>query len=276
MRIELHCHSTWSDGSESPESVARRAEARGVELFCLTDHDSCRGYQATVGVLGAARTLRGVELSCIEEGATVHLLMYDVGGGDWTVVEDRLVEQLTARRARLRKIAARLEVLGSPIDVESIIAGAGNRTVGRPDIAKALVASGAVATTGDAFKRFLHDGGPADVPVARLTLADGLELGRSVGARMSLAHPHTLKSRAWQVLRAYKPQGLEGVEAFYGQYSETERRDWLILAADEGLVATGGSDFHGDVLWRVKNVGIEIPEPYADKLCGWLGWSRTT
>lgn len=271
MRIELHCHSTFSDGSEPAEAVARRAEKAELELFCLTDHDTCAGYETTRQVLGD-RAMRGVELSCVEDGRTVHLLMYDVArDGRWAELDTKLADVATARKGRLRKIAARLEALGHRIDVDSIIDEAGNRTVGRPDIARALVQVGAVKTKNEAFERYLHDGGPADVPIARVTLADGLEWGRSVGARMSLAHPHTYGNRAAPMLRRHKADGLEGVEAYYGVYSKKERKQWLALARAEGLVVTGGSDFHGEMMPAVSDVGIDLPEPHATRLRDWLG-----
>jgi predicted metal-dependent phosphoesterase TrpH len=271
MRLELHCHSTFSDGSEPAQAVAERAQRAGLEIFCLTDHDTCAGFEATRAVLGE-RAMRGVELSCVEDGRTVHVLIYDVAGDErWAVVEAKLAEVVSARRGRLRKIAARLEELGIRIDVDAILAGAGTRTVGRPDIARALVEVGAVRSKNEAFERYLHDGGPADVPVARVTVAEGLEIGRAAGARMSLAHPHTHGGKAWQILRRHKDQGLEGIEAFYGIYSKRERKEWLKLAADEGLVATGGSDFHGEMMPRVSDVGIDVPQPYASRLCEWLG-----
>jgi predicted metal-dependent phosphoesterase TrpH len=270
VRIELHCHSTFSDGSEPAADVAERAKKADLELFCLTDHDSCAGFEITREILGE-RAMRGVELSCIEDGRTVHMLIYDVAkDARWAQLEERLAEVAVARRERLHSIAERLEKLGITIDVDTIIAGAGNRTVGRPDIARALVKVGAVGSTNDAFRRYLYDGGPADVPIARVTVADGLQVGRSVGARMSLAHPHTHGSKAWQILRKHKGDGLEGVEAFYGNYSKREKRDWLKLAADEGLVATGGSDFHGQMMPKVKDVGIEMPEPHAARLREWI------
>src|SRR5262249_22222906 len=112
MRCELHCHSTCSDGTESPEQVARRAAERNVEVFALTDHDTCAG----VALVDGARNLRAVELTCDADGRTIHVLVYD-RGGTWSAIEDKLAAIREARRNRLRVMAAKLEQRGIRIDV---------------------------------------------------------------------------------------------------------------------------------------------------------------
>jgi predicted metal-dependent phosphoesterase TrpH len=271
VRIELHCHSTCSDGSEAPESVAERARQQGVELFCLTDHDSCDGYEATRAA--CPEVLRGLELSCHEEGRTVHLLVYDTARNDerWNELGARLEGAQSARRERLRAMAERLAELGAPVDVEPILASAGTRTVGRPDLAHALVASGHVANFGEAFARYLGDSAPAYLPMKRLSLAEGLDLGRAAGARMALAHPHTLGEYAAVLCQRYRRAGLDGLECFYGPYSPRQRRRWLLLAERYGLVVTGGSDFHGKATPQILEPGIDLPEQHAGRLRAWLG-----
>jgi hypothetical protein len=111
------------------------------------------------------------------------------------------------------------------------------------------------------------------VAFARISLAEGLELGKACGARMSLAHPHTLRSPALvaDIFRRHRADGLEGIEALYGRYSHAERETWLRLAKQLELVVTGGSDFHGEAMPDVAQPGIELPEPHAARLCDWLG-----
>lgn len=271
MRVDLHSHSTCSDGSLAPEAVLELAEAAGVELYCLTDHDTCAGSAAVARAARSARILRGVEISCHEDGRTVHVLCYDTGAGDWGPVETKLGELQVRRRRRVHDMCARLEQLGIRIDPDAIVAGAAGRSVGRPDVARALVAAGAVRSMGEAFDRYLHDGGPADVPVARLSVADGLVLGRAAGARMALAHPHQHGPRAEAMVRRYRDEGLDGLEVFYGTYDAGERRRWLEVATRYDLVATAGSDFHGAPMPAVKRPGMELPEPHATRLREWLG-----
>jgi predicted metal-dependent phosphoesterase TrpH len=191
MRFELHCHSTCSDGTERPEQVAARAAARGVEVFALTDHDTCAGSSVTVP---GARVIRAVEISCDEPstGRTIHVLAYDRGGVGWSELERKLADLREARRNRMRVMGARLAQRGIRIDVEPLIAEAetSGRTLGRPDLARLMIEHGAVTSLKEAFTRHLYDGGPVDVPHHALTLVDALALGRSAFAAMSLAHPH--------------------------------------------------------------------------------------
>jgi 3',5'-nucleoside bisphosphate phosphatase len=270
MLIDLHCHSTCSDGSAPPGEVARRAAARSLAVFALTDHDSCAGHAEVAEQVPTA--MRAVELTCHDEGRSVHVLVYDAGNGDrWPEFEAVLVAQVAARRERLRAIATRLWHAGIVLDVEPILknaAAAHGRAVGRPDIAAALVAQGVVADRDEAFTRWLHDGGPADVPMARLTISDALAVVRAIGARASLAHPHQHGDRAPKLLKRFVKEGLGGVEAFYGRYDPGERGRWLKVADGLGLVATGGSDWHGESHF---DIGIEIPAERGSRLLEWLG-----
>ncbi len=279
MRVDLHCHSTHSDGSFAADDVAARAGRAGVELFCLTDHDSLAGYAATRAALPGVTVLRGVELSCKHENRTIHLLMYGVEEGPGhDALEQRLVGVQDDRRSRLRAICGRLEELGIHLDAEQILRDAAGRTPGRPDVARALLAAKAVRSMREAFERYLHDNGPADVAFARISLAEGLELGKAAGARMSLAHPHTLRSPALvaDLFRRHRADGLEGVEALYGRYQHAEREGWLRMARQLELVVTGGSDFHGDAMPDVAQPGIDLPEPHAARLRDWLGVARAS
>ncbi len=274
MRVELHCHSTHSDGSLAAATVATRAGERGVELFCLTDHDTLAGYAETCAALPGVRVLRGLELSCNYEGRTVHLLIYGVCDDDGgRELEQRLSEVQAARRARICAIVERLATLGIHLDSEQILHSAIGRTPGRPDVARALVAAKAVRSTREAFDRYLHDDGPADVALTRLSLGDGVELGRAAGARMSLAHPHTMRSAALvaEMFQRYQAAGLEGIEALYGRYAHAEREVWLRMAKQRGLIVTGGSDFHGESMPEVQHLGIDLYEPHAQRLRAWLG-----
>lgn len=265
MLIELHCHSTASDGEASPKDVGARARARGVALFALTDHDSCLG--SGEALVEGAKVLRGVELSCDDHGRTVHILAYDIGG-DWTELEARLAEVREARRRRFRVMIAKLEQRGVRLDGEALLAAAGERTIGRPDLAKAMVAAGAASSFKDAFRRHLYDNGPVDVAQRELTVVEALSLGRAAGARMSLAHPHLYGDRGTELLRKHKDDGLGGVEAFYGAYDPQERNHWIEVARHLGLVCTGGSDFHKTT---DAPPGIELAPKYADPLLAWLG-----
>ncbi|MBP6631999.1 MAG: PHP domain-containing protein [Kofleriaceae bacterium] len=265
MRIELHCHSTCSDGALTPGAVAAQAAGAQLALFALTDHDTCAG-SAEAQPAGVP-TRRAVELSCDWNGRTVHILAYDTGGA-WHLLEDRLAEVREARRRRLRVMAAKLGQRGITVDPEPILAAAGDRAVGRPDLARALVERGVVTSMQQAFTRFLRDGGPVDVPNRNLSIDEALTVGRAAGARLALAHPHLYGDRSVSLLQRYRDAGLDGLEAYYGHYDAGERTRWRDLASKLDLVCTGGSDFHqpGD-----PAPGVEIDDAAWARLATWLG-----
>lgn len=279
VRLELHCHSTCSDGSLEPEQLAQALSEFGVELACLTDHDTMAGCDRLASALAASpgahqpRVIRGLELSCKHAGRTIHLLMWGVADGPGREqLERRLAVQLQRRRERIVAICERFAALGIELDPVPILAGAIARTPGRPDVARALVAAGVCTSMRAAFDQYLRDDGPADVPIASLELGEALAIGRDAGACMGLAHPHTLRHYAVvrELFTEFRDQGLEGIEAFYGQVSPARAEPWLRLARELELVPTAGSDFHGDALANIKHPGIEIPPAYSMRLREWL------
>jgi hypothetical protein len=265
MRFELHCHSTCSDGTEPPEHVAARAAERAVEVFALTDHDTCAGSAVTVA---GARVLRAVEMSCDHEGRTIHVLAYDRGGA-WSALEARLAEVRTARVNRLRVMAARLEQRGIRLDIDALIGAAGSRAVGRPDLARAMIATGSASSMRDAFARHLYDDGPVDVPHHALPITEALTLGRAANAAMALAHPHLYDELSTHLVRKHKADGLTGIEAFHGGYDPRERARWIGIADGLGLVCTGGSDWHGPEEAQAQP-GVDLPSERSDALLRWL------
>jgi predicted metal-dependent phosphoesterase TrpH len=292
VRLELHCHSTLSDGSLAPEQLAQQLLDHGPEIVCLTDHDTMAGCERLALALAAdargreIRVLRGLELTCTlrregpsgggeasdKRGHTIHLLVWGVADGPGrTELERCLAEQGSRRRERIVAICERLATLGVQLDPEPILRAAVGRTPGRPDVANALVSAGICSSTRSAFDRYLRDDGPANVAIESLTLADALALGRAAGARMGLAHPHTLRQYALvrELFVEFRPHGLEGIEAFYGHTSPTRAQPWLRLARELDLIVTAGSDFH-DPLGEVARPGIQLPLAYAPRLREWL------
>ena len=280
VRLELHCHSTLSDGSLAPEQLAQQLLDHGPELACLTDHDTMDGCERLALALAAdargreIRVLRGLELTCKHGTQTIHLLVWGVADGDGRArLEQCLAEQGSRRRARIVAICERLATLGVTLDPEPILLAAVGRTPGRPDVAQALVSAGVCSSMRNAFDRYLRDDGPANVAIDGLTLMDALVLGRAAGARMGLAHPHTLRHYAVvrELFVEFRGHGLEGIEAFYGNTSPTRAQQWLRLARELDLIVTAGSDFHGtDAVSEVTRPGVELPLAYAPRLREWL------
>jgi hypothetical protein len=232
------------------------------------------GFETTRAMLPDAVVLRGLELSCKHHGRTVHLLVYGVATGPGLDALQRRLEAVNAHRTeRLKKIVHRLADLGIELDEADVLARTRGRTPGRPHVAQALLDAGVVTSIREAFDRFLRDGGPADVEIERVSLEEGLALGSAAGAKMSLAHPHTLRDHAIveEMYRDLRAHGLEGIEAWYGSYGAAQREGWLRLARAHDLVVTAGSDFHGGVLPEISRPGIELPEPHAGRLREWLG-----
>lgn len=255
--IDLHTHSTVSDGSEPPAEVVRLAAAAGCRAVALTDHDSMAGLPEAS--LAAAETgielVPGCELSCrgpVPEGSDVessaHVLVYFADPDDGPLVEE-LAALRQDRKTRNHRLIERLQALGFPITYEQVLAAAGSEEgVGRPHVAKVLVSMGAAESVTDAFDRWLGTGRPAHVPKARLTPAQAAQLARRSGAVAVLAHPLSLglsPSGLERFVRELAAAGFCGIEAVYGRYRPEERRALGALAARFDLVATGGSDYHG-------------------------------
>ncbi len=267
MRIDLHCHSTHSDGVLSAANVAERAKLQGVEVFCLSDHDSCAGYPETLAAFPNA--IRGVELSCTEEGRTVHILLYATPSSTWDTVEAALENQRTVRRERVHIIAERLAAHGAHFDADSVLEKH-KGTVGRPHVAAELVRTGVVSSREEAFSRFLKDGGPGDVKVSRLSVANALELATAANARASLAHPHLQGGRVEALVEKHRPQGLSGLEVHYAIYPAKKRKTFAALAKRHNMVGTAGSDFHGEGVTSVSKLGVDVPDDAANELLEWL------
>jgi 3',5'-nucleoside bisphosphate phosphatase len=255
--IDLHTHSTVSDGSEAPARIPEMAAAAGCSAVALTDHDSLDGLAAAgEAAAGVGVTLvPGCEVSCrkpqVEGGrvtGSVHVLVYFVEPGQGPLT-DELAALRRDRAARNRRLRRRLEELGVPIDYDAMVAEAGGEAgIGRPHFARALVRAGAATGIDDAFDRWLGDNRPAYVPKARLHPADVIRLARASGGVAVLAHPLSLElgaGRLEALVAGLAEAGLGGIEAVYGAYHPEQRRALRRMARRHGLVATGGSDYHG-------------------------------
>jgi predicted metal-dependent phosphoesterase TrpH len=247
--IDLHLHSTCSDGSETPERVVELAAAAGCTSIALTDHDGLAGVaqaRTRAESLGLG-FVPGCEVSCAFSPGTMHVLAYFVepGEGPLQAELERLRLDRSNRNARLLQ---RLRDLGLPVSFDEVEAAAGSSVIGRPHFASVLVANGAAANTQDAFDRLLAKGAPGYVPKARIDAATFIATAKGSGAVAVLAHPLSLglgASGLDRVLEELSAAGLGGTECDYGRYSPEERARLAETARRHHLVATGGSDFHG-------------------------------
>lgn len=240
---DLHFHSTFSDGVESPPRLVQLAVAAGLSVAVLTDHDAVHGVPAFLAAAVGTGLVAGggVELSVEEGGEDVHLLGLLLDPEEPALVE-RLAGIREVRNRRGEAMVALLAKLGVVLDLEAIRAEVGAGAFGRPHVARALVASGVVKSVGEAFDRFLGPGGPAYVPKAKWGLAEAIGAVRRAGGLAVLAHPVWYRNPEDLLLRG-RGFGLDGVEVYHPDNDGREAE--FASAADEfGLLRTAGSDFH--------------------------------
>ena len=261
MRIDLHVHSDASDGTDPPAEVVRRAAAAGLDVVALTDHDTMAGIAAAVAALPPGLTLvPGLELSCLDDGRSMHLLGYLCDPGDPALAaETELIRDDRTRRARA--MVARLAELGAPVTWEQVSAIAGDAVVGRPHIARALAEAGVVATPADAFTaEWIADGGRAHIGRYAPDAARGIALVRGAGGVPVLAHPRSPGYEiADEVVAGLAAAGLAGLEVFHPDHDHSERTRLTQLANSLDLVMTGGSDDHG--AFNDSGLGSETTPP---------------
>jgi 3',5'-nucleoside bisphosphate phosphatase len=264
MIVDLHIHSTASDGSDSPARVVELAAKAGLGAIALTDHDTQEGVEEA---LTTARKLGidlipGVELSLQHDSGGMHLLVLWLEPGRGPL-QDRLQGLQAGRGARNERIVELLETAGLPMTIEEVLEEAQGGTVGRPHIAAVMMRRGYVPDIRTAFDIWLGAGKPAYVGRDRLYPEEALSLARESGAVPVLAHPHTLGITTAEgmadVLNRLERAGLIGLEARYSSYRAHERAGYAHLARRFGLLPSGGSDYHG-----VYKPGLSIGSGYGD------------
>lgn len=278
--IDLHTHSTASDGTFSPEDLAREAARSGLTHLAVTDHDGISG-------LASARKesqrlgisfLGGVEISAEFPSGTMHILGYGFREED-PALNLRLETLRQARTERNPRIAQKLRDLGMEVYVEDAAAVAGGKVVGRPHFAKVLAQKGYVAGTQEAFDRFLAKGQVAYVDKVRLSPRESIAAIRDAGGAAVLAHPKQLKihdpCELESVVGELAGLGLQGIECFYRDHDPEEETAFLALADRCSLVPTGGSDFHGanrpEIRLGVGEGRMRVPQWCWDRLMEIVG-----
>jgi predicted metal-dependent phosphoesterase TrpH len=254
--VDLHTHSTYSDGLLAPTALVEEAAARGLRVLALTDHDTVAGIPEAhaAGDRHGIEIIPGVELSTsLAGGEGVHLLGYFVDS-DNPVLREGLAGYAGDRAERMARMVARLSRIGAPVDPERVAAVAGHGTIGRPHLARVLVEAGYARDLPDAFNRYIGWGKPAFVPRPRVDPRDAIALVRAAGGVPVLAHPYTAGG-VESVLDRLIPAGLAGMEVDYGQYTPDEREALRQIARRRGLIATGGSDYHGPGLVAGRELG---------------------
>ncbi|MFE6852185.1 PHP domain-containing protein [Streptomyces sp. NPDC057674] len=249
MRIDLHTHSTASDGTDSPAELVRNAAAAGLDVVALTDHDTTRGHAEAIAALPEGLTLvTGAELSCRVDGVGLHMLAYLFDPAEPALLAERELVR-DDRVPRARAVVGKLQELGVPVTWEQVARIAGDGSLGRPHIAEALVELGVVPDVSGAFTpEWLADGGRAYVQKHELDPIDAIRLVKAAGGVTVFAHPLAVKRG--QVLpeasiARLAEAGLDGIEVDHMDHDEATRARLRGLARELGLLTTGSSDYHG-------------------------------
>jgi predicted metal-dependent phosphoesterase TrpH len=241
--IDLHTHSTASDGARAPADVARAAKAAGLSAFALTDHDTIAGLadaRAAASLVGI-RLINGVELSAVEGDTETHVLGLHLS--EFGELEHRLVELREMRLTRAARIVERLNALKIPVTIDSVLHQAAGGAVGRPHVARAMIAGGWALDFREAFEKYLGNGRPAYVGKERLSIPDAIDLIHRAGGLAVLAHPGGGCPR--DRIASLAGVGLDGVEVLHPGHSWDDSRRLDAWASELDLVRSGGSDWHG-------------------------------
>jgi 3',5'-nucleoside bisphosphate phosphatase len=275
MQVDLHVHSTASDGTEQPADLVASAVRARLGAIALTDHDTLEGLDAARTAADALgiRLIPGVELSCDWDGGAMHLvvLFLEPGSGP---LQDRLAALREARDVRNTRIVERLVGMGIDVTIDEVLAEAGGGSVGRPHLAAVLVRKEVVPDIPTAFDRYLAAGRPAYVGRERLTPVEAISLARASGGVPVLAHPLTLgidlDGEFRTTFQQLAEMGLVGVEVEYSTYLPEERLRLRRLATAAGLLPSGGTDYHGaykpDILLGVGKGDLAVAGSILDDL----------
>ena len=253
--VDLHAHTTASDGTLAPEELIDLASERAIEVIGVTDHDTVAGVASAMDrarELGVT-VIPGVELSTSERGAEIHVLGYGVDPTD-DGLRDALGRLADGRVRRIEQMIDKLREAGYPIEHDAVMAHAEEGSVGRPHVARALIDIGAVASIDEAFDTLLKPGLPGWVPRMTFTAEEAVRLLTEHEAVPVLAHPYST-GNVVGVLRRLVPEGLRGMEVWYGEYTYAQRAELQAIAQQHDLIATGGSDYHGPKFRAGRELG---------------------
>lgn len=258
---DFHTHSTASDGTLAPVELIHESARRGLRVVALTDHDTIQGVEeaTTAGHEHGVTVVTGIEFSAHVERGELHLLGYGVDPSDQSLGQ-RLAELRNSRRERAARIADRLADLDIELPEDLVTGMASSESVGRPHIARALVEMGIVASVSEGFDKYLGRGRPAFVWRELIEPEEAIKLVQGAGGVTVIAHPLSVPHYR-QLIPELISAGLAGIECYYGGYDEEQRAHLAEFAAELGVLATGGSDYHGPETRESRELGsVDIPE----------------
>ncbi len=275
MPVDLHTHSSFSDGSDAPTALVAKAARFGLEALALTDHDTLQGIPEAMAAAAehGIELVPGTEISCEWAPGTLHMVVLFLTPGPGPL-QDRLEGLRRSRSRRNERIVERLHSLGMDIVYDEVLAEAGDGSVGRPHFAAVMVRKGYVPDITTAFDKYLANGRPAYVTRERLRPRDAIRLARESGAVPVVAHPHTMgldtAADFAAIFEELHGDGLVGVECSYSEYEPDQQALYADLARRFGLIASGGSDYHGTykpgIELGVGRGGLRVPYSVLDEL----------
>jgi len=265
MPADLHVHSNFSDGTDSPEQLVEQAAAAGLNTLALTDHDTVAGLDRAIaaGEQAGVEIIPGIEFTTENPRAEVHILGYflDRFNGDLLAVLARIRQ---GRVDRIEQIVKKLQSLGVAIEAADVFAISGTGSPGRPHVARALIRRGIVQNFREAFQKYLDFRAPAYVPHYRLAPAEAVKLVKQAGGIPVFAHP--VVSNCDEIIPELVAAGLRGLEIYYPGYYADQIDHYLALASKYNLLATGGSDYHGADAKEMKLGEHTIPDELVDRM----------
>ena len=265
---DLHTHTAFSDGTESPVRVVELAAAAGLSVLSITDHDNvdALALASPVAARLGIELIPGIEMSAAAEGCEVHLLgfLFDLQHAG---LRRHLAEQQARRVERVHEMVKRLQRAGVTIEAQEVFDVAGEGTVGRPHVARVLLKHGYVNSVAEAFTRYIGQNNPGFVPGSTMAPAQVMRVLRDAGGIPVLAHPIYLKRD--ELITTFVEQGLLGLEVFHCGHTPDRIRHYEQLADRLDLLKTGGSDFHGDAKEGSRIGSVKIPVALVDALKQW-------
>jgi predicted metal-dependent phosphoesterase TrpH len=256
--IDLHLHSTCSDGSSTPEEVVQRAARLGLKFISLTDHDSVSGVAAAqkAGEALGVQVVPGAELSAQYEGCDVHILAYFVDHTSESLIGS-LSRYQDERRNRAERIVKRLNHLGVKVSFEQVLAKANGASIGRPHVADVLVEQGVCFSPNEAFYKYLGYGKAAYEEKYMMSPSEAVEVIHKAGGVAVLAHPILYQSD--DLLPGLFEEGLDGIEVWHIKHKSEDSRRYGAFAEEHGLLKSGGSDCHGDARGDAIMGKVQVP-----------------
>jgi len=258
LKIDLHLHTTFSDGKLSPEELIRYAHENHYSYISITDHDTIAGYLDAQKYVSKypLELIPGVEISTIYERMEVHILAYyfDV---DNAGLHSLLKDVYDSRYGRALQMVEKLEEMGIHLDWKDVLVYAGeNKYIGRPHIARALVENGAVKTIKEAFDKYLGNDSPAFVPKFKTETKDAIDVIKKANGIPVLAHPGRLSDDS--IVYSCIDMGIDGLEVYYGSHLAGQTRLYEQIALENNLIRTGGTDFHGNEFFYLNYSAPDI------------------